>query len=86
MPEWITPLLRVLAPIPNFGICSTRKTSLQRRDTARATAQPTTPPPMMTMFARSTIDRIDDLRLEARFWRLEAGGKEAGGKEAGDRE
>jgi hypothetical protein len=38
------------------------------------------------MFARSTIDRIDDLRLEARFWRLEAGGKETGGKEAGDRE
>jgi hypothetical protein len=38
------------------------------------------------MFARSTIDRIDDLRLEARFWGLEAGGKETGGKEAGDRE
>src|ERR1700726_4923720 len=73
MPEWITPLLRVLAPIPNFGICSTRKTSLQRRDTARATAQPTTPPPIIKMFARSTIDRIDDLRLEARCWRLEVG-------------
>jgi hypothetical protein len=24
------------------------------------------------MLARSTIDRIDDLRQEARFWRLEA--------------
>src|SRR5258708_25607240 len=66
MPEWMTPLLRVLAPIPNFGICSARKTSLQRCDTARATAQPTTPPPIITMFARSTIDRIDDLRRGAR--------------------
>src|SRR6267154_1473633 len=52
--------------MPSFGICSMRNTSLQRSDTARATAQPTTPPPMMTMFARSTTDRIDDLRAEAR--------------------
>src|ERR1017187_6851496 len=66
MPEWITPLLRVLAPMPSLGICSTRNTSLQRCETARATAQPTTPPPMMTMFARSTVIRIDDLRQEAR--------------------
>src|SRR5579863_9427007 len=72
MPEWITPLLRVLAPMPNRGICSTRKTSLQRCETARATAQPTTPPPMMTMFARSISIRIDDLGRETN-------GEQAGG-------
>src|ERR1700722_11630615 len=66
MPEWITPLLRVLAPMPSLGICSTRNTSLQRSETARATAQPTRPPPMMTMFARSTAHRI----LDAGGWRL----------------
>ena len=55
MPEWITPLLRVLAPVPSLGICSTRNTSLQRCETARATAQPTTPPPMITIFARSIL-------------------------------
>src|ERR1700691_1527990 len=69
MPEWITPLLRVLAPMPSRGICSTRNTSLQRRETARATAHPTTPPPMIKMFARSTADRI----LEGEGWRLAAG-------------
>src|ERR1035437_7451273 len=62
MPESITPLLRVLAPMPSFGICSTTKTSLHRRDTARATAQPTTPPPIITMFARSTWNSIADYK------------------------
>src|SRR5580704_16570937 len=79
MPEWITPLLRVLAPMPSLGICSTRNTSLQRCETARATAHPTTPPPMMTIFARSTANRILEVGggklLEVRGWCLKAGDK-----------
>src|ERR1700688_1040615 len=73
MPEWITPLLRVLAPMPSLGVCSTRNTSLQRCETTRATAQPTTPPPMMTMLARSMANRIDDLRGETKGQKKEAG-------------
>src|SRR5579859_5180248 len=53
MPEWITPLLRELVAIPSFGFCSTRKTSCQRAETARAMAQPTTPPPIIKMLAWS---------------------------------
>src|SRR5208282_3085232 len=53
MPEWITPLLRVLVDIPSFGNCSTKKTSCQRLDTAAAIAQPTTPPPIITMLVSS---------------------------------
>ena len=32
MPEWLTPLLRVLVAMPSFGNCSTRKTSCQRSE------------------------------------------------------
>src|SRR5579859_3067203 len=53
MPEWMTPLFRELVAIPSFGFCSTRKTSCQRAETARAMAQPTTPPPMIRIFAWS---------------------------------
>src|SRR5271168_44544 len=53
MPECTTPLLRELVAIPSLGFCSTRKTSCQRADTARAIAQPTTPPPIIRMFAWS---------------------------------
>src|SRR5229473_2288617 len=49
----MTPLLRVLVAIPTLGNCSTRNTSSQRRDAAHAIAHPTTPPPMIRMFARS---------------------------------
>src|SRR5580692_1244383 len=51
----MTPLLRELAPIPIFGSASRTKTSLQRLERARAMAQPTTPPPIITMLARSTV-------------------------------
>src|SRR5271170_2913526 len=53
MPECTTPLLRELVAIPSLGFCSTRKTSSHRAETARAIAQPTTPPPMIRMFASS---------------------------------
>src|SRR5882672_4627302 len=54
MPEWLTPLLRVLVAMPSLGYCSTRKTSCQRCETAWAMAQPTTPPPIIKMLAWST--------------------------------
>jgi hypothetical protein len=47
----MTPLLRELAPIPSFGSASSKKTSLQEADNARAMAHPTTPPPTITIFA-----------------------------------
>src|SRR3990170_1134018 len=53
MPEWTTPLLRVLVAMPSLGICSRRKTSSECAASSQASAQPTTPPPMMTTFARS---------------------------------
>src|SRR4029077_10566189 len=53
MPEWITPLLRVLVAMPSLGFCSTRNTSSHRCETACAIAQPITPPPMIKMLARS---------------------------------
>src|SRR5208282_3573685 len=53
MPECTTPLLRELVAIPSLGFCSTRKTSPHRAETARAIAQPTTPPPIIRMFAWS---------------------------------
>src|SRR5579864_3759466 len=53
MPEWITPLLRVLVAMPNLGFCSTRNTSSHRCETACAIAHPITPPPMIKMLARS---------------------------------
>src|SRR6266851_1734883 len=53
MPEWFTPLLRVLVAIPSLGNCSTRKTSCQRLETALAMAQPITPPPIIRMLAWS---------------------------------
>src|SRR5437899_1558331 len=53
MPEWFTPLLRVLVAIPSFGNRSTRKTSCQRSETARAIAHPITPPPIIRMLAWS---------------------------------
>lgn len=48
------PLLRELAAMPIFGRLSKTKTSLQRDESARAIAHPTTPPPMITTFACST--------------------------------
>src|SRR5580658_7237358 len=53
MPECTTPLLRELVAIPSLGFCSTTKTSCQRAETARAMAQPTTPPPMIRILAWS---------------------------------
>jgi hypothetical protein len=41
--------------MPSFGICSRRKTSVHFAEAARAIAQPTTPPPMITMLARSML-------------------------------
>jgi hypothetical protein len=49
------PLLRELAAIPIFGRASKTKTSLERDESASAIAQPTTPPPMITTFACSTV-------------------------------
>ena len=51
--ELSAPLLRELVAMPSLGNCSTKNTSCQRRDTACATAQPTTPPPMIRILARS---------------------------------
>src|SRR5271163_820150 len=51
----MTPLFRELVAMPSLGFCSTRKTSPHRAETARAIAQPTTPPPMMSMLAWSMI-------------------------------
>src|ERR1700733_9471285 len=51
----MTPLLRVLAPIPTRGIASSTNTSSHRAESARAIAHPTTPPPMMTAFALSIL-------------------------------
>src|SRR4029077_12666500 len=53
MPEWITPLFRVLVAMPSLGFCSTRNTSSHRCETACAIAQPITPPPTIKMLARS---------------------------------
>src|SRR5271167_3064292 len=53
MPEWMTPLLRLLVAMPNLGNCSIRKRSGQRRESASAMAQPTTPPPMIKMLTWS---------------------------------
>src|SRR5229473_515491 len=64
MPEWFTPLLRVLVAMPSFGNCSTRKTSCQRFDMALAMAQPITPPPMIRMLAWS-------MNSEYRKWKKE---------------
>src|SRR5260370_12513244 len=64
MPEWSTPLLRVLVAIPSLGNCSTRKTSCQRFETASAMAQPITPPPMIRMLAWS-------MNSEYRKWKKE---------------
>src|ERR1700691_3983860 len=41
--------------MPIFGSASRTKTSSQRAESARAIAQPTTPPPMITAFACSII-------------------------------
>src|SRR6266436_1441794 len=49
----MTPLFRELVAIPSLGFCSTRKTSCHRAETARAIAHPTTPPPIIKMFAWS---------------------------------
>src|SRR6266403_989520 len=53
IPEWFTPLLRVLVAMPSFGNCSTRKTSCHFFETASAIAHPITPPPMIRIFAWS---------------------------------
>src|SRR6266852_659478 len=58
MPEWITPLFRVLVAMPSFGFCSTRNTSSHRCETACAIAQPITPPPIIRMFAWSIKKRL----------------------------
>src|SRR5580692_175587 len=73
MPECTTPLLRELVAMPSLGFCSTRKTSCQRAETARAMAQPTTPPPIIRILAwsmnlfypRTSSVRIDF--IEERF-------------------
>src|ERR1700720_2635435 len=49
----MTPLLRELVAMASLGFCSTRKTSCHRAETARAIAHPTTPPPIIKMFAWS---------------------------------
>src|SRR5258708_25652579 len=66
MPEWFTPLLRVLVAMPSFGNCSTRKTSCQRPETARAMAQPTTPPPIIRMLAWSMHSEYRNQKKENR--------------------
>src|ERR1700676_2371272 len=53
MPEWMTPLLRVLVAMPTRGFCSTRKTSGYFSERACAMAQPITPPPMIRTWACS---------------------------------
>src|SRR5713226_5824690 len=53
--------------MPGLGICSRRKTLSHRRETARATAQPTTPPPMITTLARSIATRIPEVCVEAKY-------------------
>src|SRR6267154_6053569 len=64
MPEWFTPLLRVLVAIPSFGYCSTRNTSCHRFETALAIAHPITPPPIIRMLAWS-------MNSEYRKWKKE---------------
>src|SRR5580704_6603658 len=65
----MTPLLRELAPIPIFGSASRTKTSPQRAERARAIAQPTTPPPMITMLACSTVYSLAG-HLRIRSWSI----------------
>src|SRR5258706_14532043 len=66
MPEWMTPLLRVLVAIPNLGFCSTRKTASACCETAVAIAQPITPPPMMRMLAWSMSIDYQQFTVERR--------------------
>src|SRR6267143_10286 len=66
MPEWFTPLLRVLVAMPSFGNCSTRKTSCQRFDTALAMAHPMTPPPIIKMLAWSMNSEYRKYKEEKR--------------------
>src|SRR5580700_11207885 len=67
MPECTTPLLRELVAMPSLGFCSTTKTSCQRAETARAMAQPTTPPPMIRILAWSMnlfYPRTSSMRID----------------------
>src|SRR5713101_994453 len=66
MPEWITPLLRVLVAMPTLGNCSTRKTSCQRFETASAIAQPMTPPLIIRMLAGSMKTEYRKVKKENR--------------------
>src|SRR3970040_2172951 len=74
MPEWTTPLLRVLVAMPSLGICSRRKTSSECAASSQASAQPTTPPPMMTTFARSMGFRCPSVRIAGMRRRENSGG------------
>src|SRR5580692_9461170 len=77
MPEWITPLLRVLVAIPSFGNCSTRNTSCHCCETSRAIAQPMTPPPIIKTFAWSINKRIKQkpqpMKASAKEFRFQDG-------------
>src|SRR5882762_4110824 len=66
MPEWFTPLLRVLVAIPSLGNFSTRNTSCQRFDTALAMAHPMTPPPIIKMLAWSMNSEYRKYKEEKR--------------------
>src|SRR5882762_4906531 len=66
MPEWFTPLLRVLVAIPSLGNFSTRNTSCQRFDTALAMAHPMTPPPTIKMLAWSMKSEYRKYKEEKR--------------------
>src|SRR6267378_5316227 len=66
MPEWFTPLLRVLVAIPSLGNFSTRNTSCQRFDTALAMAHPMTPPPIIKMLAWSMKSEYRKYKEEKR--------------------
>ncbi|HEX2136135.1 MAG TPA: hypothetical protein VHG30_09565 [Microvirga sp.] len=49
MPAWMTSLLREEIPVPMPSAASATMTACPRRASARATASPTTPAPMMSV-------------------------------------
>src|SRR5579864_4167590 len=57
MPEWITSLLRELAPVPKRSSASRISVSCPRSASSRATARPMTPAPMTTA-ATSSIGAV----------------------------
>src|SRR5215469_6032102 len=64
MPAWITSLLRELAPVPKLSAASRIRTSRPAVASARATARPTTPAPMITLSMLSTERSLENIGAE----------------------